>query len=86
MLKQKLAGTLEVFQLESDRHFVMRCDASDFAIGAVLEQAHPDGDHTTDINIGKTRLVPVLFLSGKLTGSQLNWTLTEKEVRHRGPS
>ena len=37
-LKHKLAQELELFQLDPDRPFVMRCDASDFAIGAVLEQ------------------------------------------------
>ena len=71
-LKGKLAQELELFQLDPDRPFVMRCDASDFAIGAVLEQAHPDEDRTAKIDIGTTRLVPVSFFSRKLTGSQLN--------------
>ena len=53
-LKSKLAQQLELFQLDPDRPFVMRCDASDFAIGAVLEQAHPDEDRTAQIKIGKT--------------------------------
>jgi len=79
-LKAKLAKQLELFRLDPDRPFVMRCDASDFAIGAVLEQAHPDEVDTTHIDIGKTRLVPVSFFSRKLTGSQLNWTPREKEM------
>ncbi len=79
-LKHKLAQQLELFQLQPDKPFVMRCDASDFAIGAVLEQVHPDEDSTAQIDIDQTRLVPVSFFSRKLTGSQLNWTPREKET------
>ena len=35
-LKHKLACDLELFQVNADRPFVLRCDASDFAIGAVF--------------------------------------------------
>ena len=45
----------------------MRTDASNYEIGAVLEQ-DKDG-----------RLVPVAFYSRKLSGSKLNWTPREKE-------
>ncbi len=37
-LKEALKEGLQVFQLEPDQPFVLRTDASDFAIGAVLEQ------------------------------------------------
>ena len=37
-LKDALKEGLQVFQLEPDQPFVLRTDASDFAIGAVLEQ------------------------------------------------
>ena len=37
-LKNALKEGLQVFQLEPDQPFVLRTDASDFAIGAVLEQ------------------------------------------------
>jgi putative transposase len=79
-LKRQLAKELELFQLDPDRPFVMRCDASDFAIGAVLQQVHPDEERTAHVDIGKVRLVPVSFFSRKLTGSQLNWTPREKET------
>ena len=45
----------------------MRTDASEWAIGAVLEQEF-DGN-----------IKPVVFYSQKLGGSQLNWTPLEKE-------
>ena len=45
----------------------MRADASDKAIGAVLEQYR-------EVTPGHTSLVPVAFLSRKLGKSQLNWT------------
>ena len=66
-LKEALSAELELFQINADAPFVMRTDASDYAIGAVLEQGK-DG-----------RLVPVAFYSRKLSGSQLNWTPREKE-------
>ena len=66
-LKQALTEELELFQIDVDAPYTMRTDASDFAIGAVLEQQRGD------------RLVPVAFYSRKLSGSQLNWTPREKE-------
>ena len=59
---------LELFQLEPDEPFVMKTDASDHVIGAVLEQERSGA------------LVPVAFFSRKLGGSQLNWTAREKET------
>jgi hypothetical protein len=71
-LKAKLAEHLELFQCEPDKPFVMHTDASDKAIGAVLEQYR--------VVNGETRLVPVAFFSRKLAKSQLNWTPREKET------
>lgn len=67
-LKRALATGLEVFRLEPDQPFVLRTDASDFAIGAVLEQER------------EGKWVPVAFHSRKLAKSQLNWTAREKET------
>ena len=66
-LKSALSRELELFQMDVDQPFTMRTDASDWAIGAVLEQEFQ----------GKLR--PVAFYSRKLGGSQLNWTPREKE-------
>ena len=45
--------------VDPDRGFVLRTDASDYAIGAVLEQVLDDGRH-----------VPVAFWSRVLAGGQ----------------
>ena len=55
-LKKVLTEQLELFQLEPDQPFVMKTDASDTAIGAVLEQER------------NGKLVPVAFFSRKLGG------------------
>ena len=57
-LKKALTAELQLFQLGPDQPFVMKTDASDIAIGAVLEQ-YRDG-----------KLIPVAFFSRKLAGSQ----------------
>jgi hypothetical protein len=68
VLKKALAEGLEVFRLEPDQPFVLKTDASDFAIGAVLEQER------------EGKWVPVAFYSRKLSKHQLNWTAREKET------
>ena len=67
-LKRRLAQELALYQPNFEQPFILRCDASDFAIGAVLSQ----------IIDGKER--PVGFYSRKLTTSQLNWAPKEKEM------
>ena len=67
-LKELLAGQLKLFTLNPDQTFILRADASDRAVGAVLEQER-DGVW-----------VPVGFFSRKLGGAQLNWTPREKET------
>jgi len=59
-LKGALAAELELFQIDVDKPFIMKTDASEWAIGAVLEQEK------------NGQLVPVAFYSRKLGGSQLN--------------
>jgi hypothetical protein len=72
-LKRVMAQELGLFRVDPDQPFVMRCDASDKAIGAVLEQER-------EVEPGKRALVPVAFFSRKLAKSQLNWTPREKET------
>ena len=66
---------LKLFILDPDKPFFLRTDASDFAVGAVLEQFDPDGTVTGE----KFTHYPIAFWSRKLTGSQLNWSPREKE-------
>ena len=67
-LKRALAAQLELFQVEPDKPFRMGTDASNTAVGGVLEQER-DGTW-----------VPVCFYSRKLTKSQINWSAREKEA------
>ena len=67
-LKRKLAQSLSLHQPLLDKPFVLRTDASDTAIGAQLMQ-----------EIGG-KLRTVALYSRKLTGSQLNWAVKEKEM------
>ena len=72
-LKVALTAKLELFRADPDRPFILRTDASDKAIGAVLEQRR-------EIPPGQTVEVPVGFFSRKLGKHQLNWTPREKET------
>ena len=42
-LKERLLGQLGLFLVDPDKGFVLRTDASDYAVGAVLEQVGDDG-------------------------------------------
>ena len=56
--------------MDPDKGFVLRTDASDYAVGAVLEQVRDDGTH-----------VPVAFWSRILAeGQRRTWTAREKET------
>ena len=66
---------LKLFILDPDKPFFIRTDASDFAVGAVLEQFDPDGTVTGE----KFTHYPIAFWSRKLAGSRLNWSPREKE-------
>ena len=67
-LKRVLTTELELYTIDPDKPFVLRADASDKAVGAVLEQQTGD------------KWNPVGFFSRKLGKSQLNWTPREKET------
>ena len=69
-LKERLLGQLGLFMVDPDKGFVLRTDASDYAVGAVLEQIRDDGSH-----------VPVAFWSRILAeGQRRTWTAREKET------
>ena len=58
-LKERLLRQLGLFLADQDKGFVMRTDASDYAVGAVLEQVRCDRTH-----------VPVAFWSQILVEGQ----------------
>ena len=69
-LKERLLGQLGLFLVDPDKGFVLRTDASDYAVGAVLEQVRDDGTH-----------VPVAYWSRILAeGQRQTWGAREKET------
>ena len=67
-LKRTVLGKLGLFLLNPAKGFVLRTDASDYAVGAVLEQVRQDGSH-----------VSVAFWSRALAERQRRtWTAREK--------
>ena len=67
-LRERLLGQLNLFLVDPDKVFVLRTDASDYAVGAVLELVRSDEIH-----------VPVAFWSRKVAEGQLpTWTAREK--------
>ena len=44
-LKERLLGHLGLFLVDPNKGFLLRTDASDYAVGAVLEQVRDDGSH-----------------------------------------
>ena len=62
-------GQLGLFLVDPDKGFVLRTDASDYAVGAVREQILDDGSH-----------VPLAFSSRiPAEGQRRTWTAREKE-------
>ena len=69
-LERTLLGNLGLFLINPDKGFVLPTDASDYAVGAVLEQVREDGSD-----------VPVAFWSRVLAeGQRRTWTAREKET------
>ena len=69
-LKEPLSGQLGLLLVDQDKGFVLRTDASDYAVRAVLEQVRCHGTH-----------VLVAFWSRVLAeGQHRTWTAREKEM------
>lgn len=68
-VKQQIASDPVLLGADPTKPFEVETDASDYAIGAQLGQRDEDG-----------RLHPVSFMSKKLSGPQLRYTLPDKEL------
>jgi hypothetical protein len=81
-LKAVLVSGLRLHNVNPDKPFVIRADASNRAVGAALEQFLDDSpDPPTVEDIHQKARVPVAFFSRKLTeGQTRTWTPREKET------
>ena len=68
MLKKKLTQAPIMVSPDWTLPFELMCDASDFAVGAILGQRK------------EKHFQPIYFASKTLTGAQANYTTTEKEL------
>lgn len=68
-LKRALSSAPALLSADSEKPFVLHCDASSFAVGAVLSQ-----------HDGSGQLRPVGFYSSKLTDVQLRWDVYQREI------
>ena len=68
-LKNSLITKPILHYLDHSKDFYLECDASQYAVGAVLLQVGEDN-----------KLFPVAYISKKLTKPQLKWSTTEKEM------
>ena len=79
-LKAVMCQQLSLNRIDPDRPFVLRTDASKYAVGAVLEQL-PEGHTIPSLeDVLEKRTKPVGFMSRKLTQGQQNWTPREQET------
>ena len=79
-LKRRLCLALNLQRVNPDKPFVLRVDASGYAVGGTLEQlVEGDGTPTTQDVIDR-KTVPVAFMSRKLAPGQRKWTPRELET------
>ena len=69
-LKKVFASNVILKQPDRDAQFFVECDASDFALGSVLQQE--------DVSTGRLR--PIAFFSRKFTTPELNYEIYDKEL------
>ena len=67
-------------RVKPDKPFVLRADASKYAVGAALENLLDEERCPTKEDFLNRKTVPVAFMSRNLTGSQSNWVPREQET------
>jgi hypothetical protein len=79
-LKRCLLSDLRLQIMDPKNPFILRVDASEFAIGAVLEQVPPGNELSLESSLSQ-KSYPVAFFSRKLTPGQVrSWSVREKET------
>jgi hypothetical protein len=79
-IKQRLCTKLILQRVNPDRPFVLRVDASRYAVGGTLEQLVDEDRKPTAQDVLDKKTVPVAFMSRKLTHGQRNWVPREQET------
>jgi len=69
ILKKRLTSSPILLHPDTTKPFIVECDASSFAIGAVLSQYD-----------NENRLHPVAYFSRSLNNAELNYSITDKEL------
>jgi hypothetical protein len=69
MLKEKLCNSTTLYSPRNDKPFIIRCDSSEYAVGACVAQID---------EIGQER--PIAFASAKLSEVQRRWSTIEREA------
>jgi hypothetical protein len=67
-LKNRLTSAPILVYPDYNKPFILHCDASNTAVGGVLNQLHENGEK------------PVGYFSRKLRGPEINYTITEREA------
>ena len=79
-IKARVCSQLVLQRVNPDKPFVLRTDASQYAVGATLEQLLDEDRMPTVEDVRSQKTVPVAFMSRKLTPSQRNWVPREQET------
>ena len=79
-IKNRLCAGLVLQRVNPDKDFVLRVDASGYAIGATLEQLLDENRRPTQEDVKNQKTVPVAFFSRKLTEGQCKWVAREQET------
>ena len=67
-------------RVNPDKPFLLRVDASRYAVGATLEHLVDEDRKPTPQDVLERKTVPVAFMSRKLTKGQRNWVPKEQET------
>ena len=79
-VRQRLCSKLVLQRVNPNKPFVLRVDASKYAVGATLEQLEGEDRMPTANDVKEKKTVPVAFMSRKLTPGQRNWVPREQET------